>query len=293
MYKTTLEQWLAFKAVFESGGFTAAAEQLNRSQSTVSYAIAKLQRQLGVKLITMDGKRCELTDIGQKLLNDALPLLQDFENLEKKARFLSSGVEANIHLLLENIFPKDVLFAAIARLAERYPFTQVHLHERMRLQASDDTACDLAISVSEAGLLPGPKLLEVRLIPVAQPQHPIFTDHQGPLSTEELMQYKQIYYQRLGRDVETLGNLSRQQWAVNSVESAVAAIKAKICYGSLPEHSIAPFLASGELRKIPLTKPVEYSIPLYLSINNRTEAGPATQYFAECLLATCQQLHSQ
>lgn len=287
MYKTTLEQWLAFKTVVELGGFTAAAEQLNRSQSTVSYSIAKLQKQLGVKLIKMDGKRCELTDIGRKLLNDVVPLLQQFENVEQKAHFLSQGIEANIHLSLESIFPKDVLFQAIARFSELYPMTQVHLHERIRLQPSDDGSCDLAISVSEAGLLPGPKLLEVKLISVAQAQHPVFTEHREPIANETLLQYKQIYYQRIGQEMTLMANINQQHWAVNSVESAIAAIKAKICYGSLPEHSVAPFLASGELREIKQQTQTEYSIPLYLLVKNKLSAGPATQHLAECLLQIC------
>lgn len=290
VYKTTLEQWLAFTTVVELGSFTLAAEQLNRSQSTVSYAIAKLQKQLGVKLMKMDGKRCELTDIGQKLLNDVVPLLQQFDNIEQKASFLQQGIEANIHLSLEGIFPKDVLFQAIARFAEQYPVTQVHIHERIRLQPSDDSNCDLAIAVSEAGLQPGPKLLEVKLISVAQPQHPIFTEHSEPIANDSLLQYKQIYYQRVGQEMTLMANIHQQQWAVNSVESAISAIKAKICYGSLPAHSVAPFLANGELREIKQQQPIEYSIPLYLLVKNRHSAGPATQYLAACLMQVCSEI---
>ncbi len=45
--KTTLEQWRAFHAVIESGGFSPAAKALHRSQSAVSHAVARLQEQLG------------------------------------------------------------------------------------------------------------------------------------------------------------------------------------------------------------------------------------------------------
>ena len=41
--KTTLDQWRALQAVVDFGGYAQAAEQLFRSQSTISYTVAKLQ----------------------------------------------------------------------------------------------------------------------------------------------------------------------------------------------------------------------------------------------------------
>jgi len=48
--QTTLEQWSVLRTVVESGSFARAAEQLNRSQSSVSYAMSRLQERLGVPL---------------------------------------------------------------------------------------------------------------------------------------------------------------------------------------------------------------------------------------------------
>jgi DNA-binding transcriptional LysR family regulator len=41
--ETTLDEWEILHAVVQLGGFAPAAQQLNRSQSTISYAIARLQ----------------------------------------------------------------------------------------------------------------------------------------------------------------------------------------------------------------------------------------------------------
>ena len=43
MIKTSLEQWETLHAVVEEGSFALAAERLNKSQSSVSYTLAKLQ----------------------------------------------------------------------------------------------------------------------------------------------------------------------------------------------------------------------------------------------------------
>jgi hypothetical protein len=39
--KTTLDEWEILQAVVQLGGFAPAAEQLNRSQSTISYAVPR------------------------------------------------------------------------------------------------------------------------------------------------------------------------------------------------------------------------------------------------------------
>ena len=49
--KSTLEQWRIFQAVVEFGGYAQAAERLNKSQSSLNHAVAKLQQTLGVALL--------------------------------------------------------------------------------------------------------------------------------------------------------------------------------------------------------------------------------------------------
>ena len=40
---TTIDQWEVLEAVVELGSFAAAATKMNRSQSTISYAVSRLQ----------------------------------------------------------------------------------------------------------------------------------------------------------------------------------------------------------------------------------------------------------
>jgi DNA-binding transcriptional LysR family regulator len=46
--RTTLDEWEILQAVVQLAGFAPAAKQLNRSRSTISYAIARLQKQLAL-----------------------------------------------------------------------------------------------------------------------------------------------------------------------------------------------------------------------------------------------------
>lgn len=59
-----------FEAVARIGGFTAAAEELNVTQSAVSHQIRNLERSLGVALIRRSGKGVLLTRQGERLFRD-------------------------------------------------------------------------------------------------------------------------------------------------------------------------------------------------------------------------------
>ncbi|MDT1862771.1 LysR family transcriptional regulator, partial [Acinetobacter baumannii] len=82
MHKTTLEQWALLEKVVELGSFARAAEETNRSQSSVSYNLALLQERLGVALLAPSGRRAVLTPAGELLLNQVKPLLQAFAYVE-------------------------------------------------------------------------------------------------------------------------------------------------------------------------------------------------------------------
>lgn len=293
MFKTTLEQWVVFKTIIEANGFSAAAEMLNRSQSTISYSMAKLQSQLNVQLIHIDGKRCELTPAGKNLLQAVSPLLDDFEYLENTASLLSNGIEAKISICIDNIFPKEILFQAIGIFNEKYPLTLVDIDENLRLLPSDNINYDIAITTSENGLIPGKKLLDIRLIPVAHSRHPLFQLDTTYFSCDQLSCYKQIFYQR-NPIYENKHHTSdqRKYWSVYSLDAAIAAVKANLCYGWLPLHAITELLNSGELKQINLNTDTYCDIPLYLNEQHLKPKGPATQFLAEMIKKSCIDVRS-
>src|SRR5579859_6636604 len=104
--RTTLEQWAVLAAVVDQGSFAQAASALHKSQSAVSYAVARLQEYLDVTLLEVEGRRAVLTAHGQTLLKRARPLLQELELLEALARKLKQGWEAQLRLVVDVAFPR-------------------------------------------------------------------------------------------------------------------------------------------------------------------------------------------
>ena len=119
--KTTLDEWEILHAVVQLGGFAPAAAQLHRSQSTISYAMARLQAQLGINLFELKGRKAHLTEAGRALLADAEPHLAGFRQIEHRARSLASGGESEIRLSVDSLFPNQRLFSALAEFTRLFP----------------------------------------------------------------------------------------------------------------------------------------------------------------------------
>jgi DNA-binding transcriptional LysR family regulator len=126
---TTLDAWEILQTVVQLGGFAPAAEKLNRSQSTISYAIGRLQSQLGVRLFEIQGRKAQLTELGRVLLADAEPHLAGFHRLEQNARLMASGGAPEIRLSVDSIFPDDRLFAALASFSSSFPYAKPKLRQ--------------------------------------------------------------------------------------------------------------------------------------------------------------------
>ena len=90
---TTIDQWEVLEAVVELGSFAAAAAKMNRSQSTISYAVSRLQAQFKTPLLEMKGRKAQLTESGKALLADVEPLLNGFRALEQRAACLAAEVK--------------------------------------------------------------------------------------------------------------------------------------------------------------------------------------------------------
>ena len=68
--RITLDQWKILQAVIDHGGYAQAAQALHCSQSSVSYNIARMQEQLAMPLLRIEGRKAVLTATGEILLSN-------------------------------------------------------------------------------------------------------------------------------------------------------------------------------------------------------------------------------
>ena len=129
MARTSLEQWAVLAAVVDEDGFGQAAQALHKSQSAVSYAIARLQEALGMELLEIDGRKAVLTAHGKTLFKRARPLLRDLETSGRLARSLKQGWEPELKLVVDVAFPRQRLLDIVAELQQLCPNTEMQMSD--------------------------------------------------------------------------------------------------------------------------------------------------------------------
>lgn len=89
------------RAVDQHGSLTAAAEQLNLTQSALSHAVRKLEDQLGVALWIREGRRLRPTQAGDYLLSVANRLLPQLTHAEARLRQFAQGERGTLRIGIE------------------------------------------------------------------------------------------------------------------------------------------------------------------------------------------------
>src|ERR1700733_7148814 len=279
--RTTLEQWAVLATVIDRGGFAQAAQALHRSQSAISYAIARLQESLDVPLLGIRGRRAVLTAHGDTLLRRARALLQELSTLEERAGSLQRGWESQLNLVVDVAYPRERLLRIVAELGAACPHTQLQLADAVLSGAegaiSARSADVVVTSRVPAGYL-GDYLLDVPFTAIAHPDHALL-QLQRPLAAADLAHHTQVVVRDSGRrqprDEGWLG--AERRFTVSSMEASLAMVTAGLAFAWLPEHLAAPAIATGTARTLPLETGATRNVALYLVLVHGTVAGPAAR----------------
>src|SRR6202142_1116832 len=97
----TLDQIRVFLSVVDEGSFPKAAKSLHRAQSAVTYAIRKLEAEIGVPLFDRSAYRSVLTPAGRGLLTRARRIAEEAGAFREEARGLARGLEAELSIVLD------------------------------------------------------------------------------------------------------------------------------------------------------------------------------------------------
>src|SRR5712672_4302680 len=119
----SLDQLRTFIAAADEGSFSSAGRRLRRAQSVVSQTLANLEGQLGVKLFDRRGHLPVLTDQGRALLADARSVAGNVDLLKARARSLAGGLEPELSVAVDVMFPLAPFTAAVAAFQKEFPAT--------------------------------------------------------------------------------------------------------------------------------------------------------------------------
>ena len=283
----SLEQWRALVAVVEAGSYARAAEKLHKSQSSVTYAVQKLQSVLEVTAFEIKGRKAVLTSTGELLYRRARALVNEAVELERAAKKLSAGWEAELRLAVEVLFPTWLLLSSLERFGVDSPHTRIELLETV-ISGSDEALIegrvDLAITPRVPPGFMGEPLLRMRFLPAAHPKHPLHRLGR-PVSMRDLRRHRHLVVRDSGaqRTSASAWMDAPQRWTVSSMATSIQAAKLGYGFAWYPEEKIREELASGALKPLSLRDGGERWAEIYLVFADRESAGPGTLRLAEII----------
>lgn len=284
MFRISLDALLIMDAIDRHGSFAAAANELFKVPSTISYTVNKLEQDLGVQLFERLGPKATITKAGKELLKEGRFLLKAATDLEHRVRKVASGWETELNIGLDSIFSPTALIAEINAFCEVAKLTRLKFSQEAisgTWESLIDRRVDLLIGAVGEGPSGGGytthQIGKIEFVFAVSPQHPLAAINH-PLGKKELSPHRAISVSDTVRNLppRTVGLLFGQDTlAVPDMRTKLAFQLAGVGFGFLPKPIAMDAINKGLL----IEKEVEEARspdPLYIAWRSEeTGAGLA------------------
>lgn len=263
MLKLSLEAIEMVDAIDRHGSFAGAAEQLYRVPSTISYAVSKLEEQLGLPLFERRGPRVTLTAAGREMLNEGRWLVRAAGDLESRMRQVATGFESELRLVHDSLIPISGLVNDIRDFEAMNCGTRLRISTEVMSgvwEALREGRADVVIATGEGPAGGGYKAEQVgslEFIFCVAPSHPL-ARLKRPVTRDDLLDHTAVVIGDSARvlSARTTGLLGGQQrLTVSSVAAKITCQIAGLGHGFLPRACIESELRRGELIELPTEEP--------------------------------------
>jgi DNA-binding transcriptional LysR family regulator len=268
----TPEALAMMDTIARTGSFAAAARELGKVPSALTYNVRQLEDALDVLLFDRSSRQAQLTAAGEELLNEGRRLLAEMDAVANRVRRVATGWETQLTVAVDAIISQVTVFelceAFYARCAEQSVEHGTRLRIRSEVLAGTWEAllsgqADLAIGVGTHSTPPSgiefALLGEIDFVFAVAPHHPLAA-HEGPISDAELLRHRAVAVADSAHRLApiTVNILPGQD--VLTVSSTQAKIEAQIrCMGCgyIPEPMARPHVEAGRLvvKEVERTRP--------------------------------------
>lgn len=286
--RLSLDALMVLDAIDRKGSFAAAAHELHRVPSALTYSVQKLEEDLDLLLFDRRGHRAKLTAAGRELLNEGRHLLRAAAELEARVKRVATGWEAELRIAYDGLLPT----ASMLRLARDF-YAEDH-QTRLRFQpevlgggwdALVSGRADLAIGASGDGPSGGGyqtrPLGEIDWEFAVAPSHPL-AQLPEPLTRSDILAHRAVVVADSSRNLppRTTGLISGQDSL--TIGDASAKLQAQLMglgVGYLPTCLARREVNAGRLI-IKKTEEPKVSQMLYLAWRT-AHRGKALKWFVE------------
>jgi len=287
----TLDALTVLDAIDRRGSFAAAADELHRVPSAVSYTVQKLEQDLDVVIFDRRGHRAVLTAAGKELLDEGRQLLQAAQHLEHHVKRVATGWEAELRIAVDTIIHmRNVLPLLEAFYADNGGTTRLRISREVLGGTWDALVTGRAdLIIGGPGEAPAgggyvtESLGDVEIVFAVAPSHPL-ADAQEPIPSAVLLKHRAVAVADTSRNLapRTAGLLTGQEvLTVADMENKLDAQRRGLGVGYLPLTWIQTDLVAGRL----VMKQVEnnaHRVPLVTAWRSEHK-GLALKWFVEQL----------
>ena len=252
-----------------TGSFAAAARELGKVPSALTYSVRQLEESLDVLLFDRRSRQARFTAAGTELLNEGRRLLAETAAVANRVRRVAAGWETMLSVAVDDIISRQTLFelceafyaldpqgkAGSGAHGNGGPGTRLRLRTEVLAGTWDALVsgyADLAIGVGLQSPPPGvaiEPLGEVRFVFAVSPHHPLAsTTHL--LDDAELLRYRAVAVADTARRLSplTLNLLPGQDvLTVSSMAAKIEALHRGLGCGFMPEPMVHEALRAGTL----------------------------------------------
>ena len=245
---------LAFVRVVETGSFARAAERMAVSKPAISRRVARLEEQLGARLLTRTARGAQPTGVGQAYYERASAILADLEAAQEVVAEAVTQVAGPIRLTAPLSFAISHLAPALADFAKAHP--KIELDVELEDKTVDLAAggYDLAVRI---GRLADSALIARRIAPIRKGvvASQAYLDARGrPEKPADLAGHDVLLYAyeqwrfRVGERWETVRVTPVMR--SNNGDMLLAAAEAGLGICMLPSFIAAPAIEAGRVEVI-------------------------------------------
>ena len=295
MRNLTLKQFKTIQAIVTHGKIVNAAKVLSLSPPAVTIQLRQVEEEIGLALFDRTGHRPVLTGEGKALLANARDILLRVDAMRARARGLGEGVELELSLVVDTLFPVAWVGEALRMMRQDYPSVAI----RLAFEPLGGPLTALLAGRSTLAVITGENfrdprvvlqgLSSIEIVAVAAAGHPLATriDDQA-IEVAELADHLQIVQVdpttlSQGRD---FGVLSPQTCRVGSQDTKHAMILAGLGWGRLPAWQVERDLREGRLVRLhtkDLGRHARAGTQAYLAHRLDEPLGPAARAFGRAI----------
>ncbi len=248
-----------YKAVVESGGFSAAEVELNISRPAISLAISELESLLNMRLCNRGRAGFALTEQGEEAYDATLQLLGGLENFRARINAINTELKGELNIgITDNMVtvPQMRITRALAALKERGP--EVIINIRMIPPKDIESGVldgQLLVGiVAEQRTLPGLNYLPLydeQSLLYCSNEHPLFETDNNNLSDSELAKYDAVlpaYPQ--SAEIKLQQAMLKASASSTDREGIVFLILSGSYIGFLPTHYAKQWIKEGRLKAV-------------------------------------------